>query len=257
MANATNANTFTWNFGDGTTQTSTSPFVSHLYTDTGTYTVQLYVYSYIACGDTVVLPDTVVVHVVPTASFSYTEEQTVDLTNGTVQFINTSVNSTSYLWNFGDGDTSSLINPLHMFPDINQFTVILVASTPFGCKDTAVKDVYVIKKSLYVPNAFAPEYTAGSNLVQVWKPAGMGLSQYHAQIFDKWGELLWESTAITNDDMKSPAEGWDGYYRGVLCQQGVYVWKIDAVFIDGTRWEGAAYSFDRRKKTIGDVTLIR
>jgi len=144
-----------------------------------------------------------------------------------------------------------------MFQGIDYFNVSLVATTQYGCKDTVRKSIFVIKKSLYVPNAFAPEYNAGSNLVQEWKPAGMGLLDYHAQIFNKWGELLWESTAITNDDMKSPAEGWDGRYQGQVCHQGVYVWKIQAVFIDGTIWEGMSYKFQPRKKTIGDVTLIR
>ena len=108
-----------------------------------------------------------------------------------------------------------------------------------------------------MPNAFAPEYTAGSPLVQVWKPSGMGLLTYHAQVFNKWGELLWESTAITSDDMKMPVEGWDGTYQGKLCQQDAYVWKVEAVFVDGSRWPGMSYKFQEEKKTIGSVTLVR
>ena len=57
-------------------------------------------------------------------------------------------------------------------------------------------------------------------------------------IFNRWGELIFESK-----DIKI---GWDGYYRGKLCQQDVYVWKLFAKFEDGTIVEKA-----------GDVTLLR
>jgi len=254
---ATNANNYIWNFGDGSSTATTSPVISHVYADTGVYSATVEVYNYGTCGDTILLPDTVTVHIVPQAGFDYSMNETIDSAIGAVQFVNTSLNASSYVWEFGDGDSSSLVNPTHTYPGIDNFDVVLIASTQYGCKDTVAKSIFVIKKSLYVPNAFAPEFNAGNSLVQVWKPAGMGLLDYHAQIFDKWGELLWESTAITNDDMKSPAEGWDGRYQGKVCQQGVYVWKIEATFIDGTLWEGMSYKFQPRKKTIGDVTLIR
>jgi PKD repeat protein len=257
-ANAGNTTQYVWNFGDSSgINSSASPTTSHLYADTGTYSVSLYIYSYPACGDTFLLPDTVSVHINPTASFEHTQNETSQLDTGSVQFINTSQNSNSYEWSFGDGDSSTNTNPAHFYQYINTYEVTLIASTDFGCRDTATQNVKVIKKSLFIPNALAPEFTAGSNLVQEWKPAGMGLLEYHAQVFNKWGELMWESTAITDDDMKSPAEGWNGYYQGVICPQGVYVWKIEAVFLDGNRWEGARSTFDETPKKIGDVTLIR
>jgi PKD repeat protein len=199
--------------------------------------------------------DTVTVHANPTAGFDYQINENTEPENGTVQFINTSVNSTSYLWNFGDDDTSTAVNPSHLFPDINSFEVLLIAYNQYGCKDSVLKDIDVIKKSLYVPNAFAPEYSGPDNLVRVWMPAGMGLATYHAQVFDKWGELLWESTALTPD--RQPAEGWDGSYQGKNCQQDVYVWKVQATFIDGTLWKGMSYPKEPERKTIGSVTLIR
>jgi PKD repeat protein len=256
QVNATNANHFVWNFGDGTTAITDSSFASHWYPDSGTYSVTLMVSSFSSCGDTILLPDTVTVHVKPTAGFDYLVNETVEPVTGNVTFVNTSLNSNSYAWNFGDGTLSTETNPEHTFPDINTFQVMLVASTPYGCKDTAIKDIRIIMKSLYVPNALAPGFDAGSGLVKLWKPAGMGLLSYHAQIFNTWGELLWESTAITNDDLRMPEEGWDGTYQGKLCDQDVYVWKVEAVFLDGTIWKGMSYKFQERPKTIGDVTLI-
>lgn len=255
--NATNANTYVWNFGDGSPAATGPAVTTHLYTDTGSYLVTLEVYNFGNCADTIQIPDTVVVHSLPTAAFDYTMNDVIDSAIGQVQFINNSTNSTSYLWSFGDGDSSTLVNPSHTFPDIQGYIVKLVAANNFGCIDSTSKEINVIMKSLYVPNAFAPDFNAGSSLVQIWKPAGMGLLDYRAQIFNKWGELLWESTAITSDEMKMPAGGWDGTYQGKLCAQGVYVWKIEAVFLDGSRWKGMSYKFQDIKKTIGDVTLIR
>ena len=104
------------------------------------------------------------------------------------------------------------------------------------------------------PNAFAPDFGGGNDLVKIWKPIGIGLRNYRAQIFNTWGELLWESTLLEDS---RPVEGWDGTYKGKQCQQDVYVWKIDAVFMDGVRWEGMRFEAGKDRKTLGNVTLIR
>lgn len=65
---------------------------------------------------------------VPDASFSFTASG-----NGlTVQFTNESENADSYDWNFGDGNTSTDVNPVHTYPDYGQYTVVLSASGPGG-----------------------------------------------------------------------------------------------------------------------------
>src|ERR1019366_887499 len=122
-ANATNASQYVWNFGDGTSFESSTPFATHLYQDTGTFSVRLQVYSYSKCGDTITLADTVTVHVNPMAAFDYIMNQNVEPVNGTVQFVNNSTNADSYQWHFGDGVGSTEINPSHMFEDVNQFHV--------------------------------------------------------------------------------------------------------------------------------------
>lgn len=69
-------------------------------------------------------------------------------------------------------------------------------------------------------------------------PYTKGVSVYKLQIFNRWGELIFES-----NDLR---QGWDGYYKGKLCQQDVYVWKVDMTFNNGKTFI----------KT-GDVTLLR
>ena len=66
---------------------------------------------------------------------------------------------------------------------------------------------------------------------------------------------MWESTAL--DDHGSPTEGWDGTFEGTLMPQGNYMWKISALFVDGSQWEGSDIGVGTSTKTIGTVTLIR
>jgi hypothetical protein len=74
------------------------------------------------------------------------------------------------------------------------------------------------------------------------------------QIFNTWGTLLFESTEL--DYAGSPKVGWDGTYEGKPCQQDVYVWKINATFINGSIWQGKVYA-DGQIKPTGTVTLVK
>ena len=86
----------------------------------------------------------------------------------------------------------------------------------------------------------------------IFLPKGTGIAEYHVWIFDNWGNMLWESTRLENG---SPAEGWDGVYRGKIVPQGSYVWKINAVFIDGEVWDGQDFSNGNRGNS-GTVMVI-
>ena len=66
--------------------------------------------------------------------------------------------------------------------------------------------------------------------------------------------MMWESTKL--DVHGSPAEGWDGTYKGELMPTGVYMWKISATFIDDSVWTGSD-SGKGEARNIGTVTLIR
>lgn len=67
----------------------------------------------------------------------------------------------------------------------------------------------------YVPNAFVP---GGVNSVFLANGSFYDKSEYEMTIHNRWGEHL-----FTSDD---PFTGWDGTYKGEVCQQGVYVWFI-------------------------------
>jgi hypothetical protein len=129
---------------------------------------------------------------------------------------------------------------------------MLVSMNDYGCLDTTYYEYEVLFKGLYVPTAFAP---SSINLgVMLFKPIGMNLKKYHVQVFNSWGEMLWESTEL--DSQGRPVEGWDGKFNGVLLDSGTYMWKIDASFIDDSPWNGSDVGHGDIS-TSGTITLIR
>lgn len=103
----------------------------------------------------------------------------------------------------------------------------VMVSDNAGCTDTACVTVTVIDTvpislcgTVYVPDAFTP---ANNDLVNdVFKPVTTCVHDYLFLIFNRWGEKLFETS--------NPGEGWNGYYKGALSKQDVYVYKI--FFID-------------------------
>jgi gliding motility-associated-like protein len=47
------------------------------------------------------------------------------------------------------------------------------------------------------------------------------------RIFDRWGEMVFEST--------NPANGWDGSFKGKLCDPDVYDYYLDVICVDGQK----------------------
>ena len=70
---------------------------------------------------------------------------------------------------------------------------------------------------LFIPNAFSPN---GDGLNDTFGAIGEGITEYNIQIFNRWGELIFES-----NDMRTR---WDGKHRNEIVPMGVYVYKISA-----------------------------
>ncbi|MCQ2958600.1 MAG: gliding motility-associated C-terminal domain-containing protein [Bacteroidales bacterium] len=129
---------------------------------------------------------------------------------------------------------------------------ILTVTNDFGCSDTYTECIFVnISSSLYVPNAFSPTNPAHS--VRSFQPKGFNLSTCEVSVYDKWGNLLWYSDEVEDGMFKG---SWDGRYDGKMMKSDVYVWKIEATFLDGQKWQG--FDAGNGKKTkFGSVTLVR
>ena len=129
---------YQWDFGDGGTSTLANPV--YTYNTQGTYTVQLYVVSASGCRDTLIVGGAVEVGTHPLANFSATPIPVCG--KQPVFFTNLSSPATLWHWNFGDGSTSNLANPVHQYMDTGYFNITLVANNN-GCKDSLVKINYV------------------------------------------------------------------------------------------------------------------
>jgi PKD repeat protein len=134
-----NANNYFWDFGDGTTSTLENP--THTYSQPGTYDVTLISTSiYTGCVDTMHIPAKIKVKQ-PEASFYSTDLSAC--APSIVNFFDQSIDAENYLWDFGDGSTSSNANPTHIYNTPGSFTVSLIVSSSLGCSDTITFSEYI------------------------------------------------------------------------------------------------------------------
>ncbi|WP_170288136.1 PKD domain-containing protein [Prolixibacter denitrificans] len=237
---------YVWDFGDGNYSTQKTP--DHTFFAEGTYNVHLQVFNQV--GDVAESEKQIVVYPAVRAYFNLYPSR-VKIPGEKVSFSNFSENADNYLWDFGDGDTSTVYEPEHEYQKEGVFPVTLIATSKFGCVDTFTVSQGVETYSdakVSVPNAFMPskdgpnggKYTPGDRYNHVFYPvvAKGDIEQYQMQIFNRWGNLMFLSNDI---DI-----GWDGYYNGELASPGVYIWRIKCTFKDGSQIIKA-----------GDVTLLQ
>ncbi|HAD14862.1 MAG TPA: hypothetical protein DCF33_20735 [Saprospirales bacterium] len=125
--NSTGAVSYSWSFPGGIPNTSTAANPTVSYGNTGVYTVTLTATNGSGSSTTT---STITVNTVPTAAFSHSAN-----TNTSISFTNESLGGTSFLWTFGDGDSSLVENPVHEYPvsdDIITYQVILFATNDCG-----------------------------------------------------------------------------------------------------------------------------
>jgi gliding motility-associated-like protein len=155
-----------------------------------------------------------------------------------LQFSNATSGGISYLWNFGDGDSSTAQNPVHNYSKTGIYKITLISTSQNGCTDTlSVSDTLLnADAGVLTPNAFTPSVTGVNQLfkpiVQCTSPAS-----YVFRVYDRWGMMLYQ----TND----PTDGWNGTYNGKPEPLDVYVYYIEL--------NCGACSFFKK----GNVTLLR
>jgi gliding motility-associated-like protein len=218
---------YNWQMSNGTQQNSgVNTFLNSLVNNgsaTNTYGVQLTVTTNHGCTHTVNDPSFINVFHNPIASFYY-EPFYPNILDTEVDFFNTSLYADSYVWHFGYAGNTTETNPTFFFPDDRPeiYTVWMVANTNEGCADTAYANVEVQDVLLfYVPNTFTPD---NDDFNQYFTPiftSGFEPLTYHLTIFNRWGEVIFESYDYEI--------GWDGTY-GVgssnIVTDGTYVWQI-------------------------------
>jgi len=228
-----------WEFGDG--KDATGQIVTHNFEKAGVYYVKL---TATGIGGEDYEYETIRVYSNPVANFEVSPRSSMlnyDLV-ARVEFFNLSeCNDTSgcyYLWNFGDGGTSTDRDDTHNYTDLGFYNIGLTVTTYHGCVDSLLKveEVEVLGAGeITFPNAFTPN---GDGLNDVFRPVSEGVIKYELLLYTRWGELI-----FTTKDLNA---GWDGKINGELAKPDVYVWKAEGKFTNGRAFELA-----------GDVTLVK
>lgn len=128
----------TWSFGDGTTAEGID--AEHTFMFPGTYEVKMTADFETCTGS---ISKSIVVAKIPVAAFSVAEGNTDCHIPSTINFKNESSNSTSYIWYFGDGDSSFASSPSHTYLQEGKYTVTLISSNGSGCADTLVMPDFI------------------------------------------------------------------------------------------------------------------
>lgn len=218
--------------------------VSTLLETSGCYDITLTIEE-MGCSSSLTINQAICVDEVPVADFFYSP-QSVSNIDTQVNFTNQSSGATSYFWSFQGGSaTSNDINPEFSFPeDGGVYNVMLIAYSSSGCSDTAYADLIVEEEEIfYVPNSFTPDNDQYNQVFQPVFSSGFDPYSYQLLIFNRWGELIFESFNHT--------VGWNGSYgrngEVEMCQDGTYIWQI--YFKSSNN--------DDRKLVTGHVNLLR
>ena len=127
-----------WDFGDGESSTLENP--SHLYDDTGIFDIAFTALQPVGGYDSLLLDDFITITGVK-AGFTTLDSMGCD--SIIISFLDTSINATQWLWDFGDGTASILQNPVHAYPLVNTiYNVTLQAGGDNGCSDTKTASIY-------------------------------------------------------------------------------------------------------------------
>ncbi|MEO1438029.1 MAG: PKD domain-containing protein, partial [Bacteroidota bacterium] len=226
-----------WNFGDDTTSEAWEP--SHVYADPGDYDVTISVNNPINCLVTETVEDMVRITPPPVSDFVFNPNNPTNF-DPEVTFTELSEHADIWLWDFGNGDISSEMDPVYSYPDTGIYPVTLVVGQLSGCTDSLTQFVDVSPLFTYfLPNAFTPnddqlnDEFRGTGLVET-------ISSFEMLIWNRWGEAVFQTS--------NPNEGWNGRKNnsGNDSPQGVYVYTVK--ILSG---RGEEFTYE------GFVTLVR
>jgi len=240
-----NVSNCVWTMSDGSIINGCGT-VTNTFTTPGCYDVTLTTTSNSGCVNSATIPNLICVEGAPLASFIPSNSILTEF-DPVVNFNNTTIGASNYLWNFGDNSTTSTLeDPSHNYSgnDVGNYLITLIAYSPLGCTDTAYATIQIQEELIfYVPNTFTPD---DDNYNQTFQPvftSGFDPFDYTLLIFNRWGEIVFESHDAN--------VGWDGSYGSngeiEMVQDGTYTWKI----------EFKTNKNDERKMVVGHVNILK
>ncbi|MFK8044515.1 MAG: T9SS type B sorting domain-containing protein [Crocinitomicaceae bacterium] len=235
--------TTNWTFSNGITHTGQNAD-NILFAEPTCYDVTVSVLSENGCSGDNFFPNVFCVNPLPKANFEFSP-LAPRLSDNIIDFTNLSQGAEFYTWDFGRNGRYGVSNdsaPSFIIPftEETNFMTCLAAESNFGCIDTFCQFINVQEDLLfYVPNTFTPDDGSINSYFKPVFTSGFDPYQYQLLIFNRWGEIIFES--------RDPNEGWDGRYANNDADQAAYIWKI--IYED-------TYE-DIQKTASGHVTLLR
>jgi gliding motility-associated-like protein len=206
--------TYQWTFSNENTSTAFQPV--QVFSPAGVYSATLVVTTSGVCNDTSMTSvKNITVNPSPKAGFTFTPEITT-IFDPEITFMNkASFDVSGWEYTYGDGTGSPFPSDIHIYQEPGEYPVTQVVTNPFGCRDTLSKLVKVLPEfRFWIPNTFTPD---DNQLNDVFMPSTIGIINYEFDIYTRWGERIYST--------QNTKEGWNGFYRGLECQEGVYAWR--------------------------------
>ena len=228
----------TWQWSINGKLAGDGPILTIDFDTAGTYSVGLLVISGNGCLDTLAVTDLITVHPLPIAGF-YTDPSRTGILSPEILVVDSSQLAAEWAYDLGNGHTSAEQNPAHTYATFGTYLIQQIVTSIYGCLDTAYQQLIIDPDLLnYVPNTFTPN---GDGINDVFMPSldGFVVREYNMTIWNRWGELIFE----TNDKAKA----WDGSLAGGPVQDGVYIWQLEVLAEDGVG----------RKMQRGHVLVLR
>ena len=217
------ANVANWRYlVEGSTYSSAN--FSHIFGSDGVKSVRLIVTNLAGCSDTI--SKNIIVYPKPTMDFSFAPG-VLSASDSRACFDNRSSNATLYSWDFGFS-TSTLSDPCVDYPPVvGFFPVKLVGENVFGCKDSITKLIeYRDIPLVYVPSSFTPD---DDGINDDFFPVVRGVISYSFSVFNRWGELIFESKEI--------GKGWNGKHKSELSMNGIYIYHVRVILPNNSTQE--------------------
>ncbi len=211
-ANAETPVFFIWNLGDDITSTQPDPL--QLYENPGTYNVSMHAYTTSGCVSDIYinLNDAVTIHPAPTSGFII-EPDIISIEDPTVSVMDSTGTGVTCIYQFSDGGSLEGFDGSYTFTEFGRQSITQIITNEFGCTSTAKGYINIGGTVFFLPNSFTPDF---DGINDAWLPSAIGVAQYNVRIYDRWGELIFES-----NDVKEP---WQGNKKGseYFVQNGIY-----------------------------------
>jgi len=193
----TEINYYSWDFGDGTVSNDKNP--THTYM-AGTFNLKVNMKTVYGCESTQDVTPFAIVFPQPVADFNWTPT-VATITNPIVNFFNlTQPNvGSNYVWDFGDAQTSTDVNPVHTFNAINSYTVTLYATNSNGCNDTISKVIKVVNDILDFPNVITPNGDGKNDFFEISGLLDGGFTKTNLSVYNRWGKKILDADNYQNN----------------------------------------------------------